>query len=395
MNRLIGAMSGRVVSRAIGAVLQALTLIVVARLTGPSDFGVFILWNSATLILGGILSFGASTRVLRQSAEENPEITSWALFKVRWFSVGISLVLILGALFSVGMPALGAIGVAFALADLVADFESAWLAGALRPVASSWTVVAQKALPAISAVACLQIGGIWFLWCAPAVMTLWCLTRALPRRAPGIRLRGLVGSSRGYWALTIVANLNLLEPLILRTGFGVQTVGLYSAASRIGNPLTIFVSAMQTVFVPHFSKRDGTAKGTLRPILFVASAYAVLVVVASPLIVLVAVVLFGSEYNGSKPLIYAFVFAAAISAISQALQVDLLIRGHAGLAATAIATGATLGLVWLFILGRIDWPDALPSVPIFSQVAILVMMCFALLWSNSVGSSTPSEGTAE
>src|SRR5665647_3560888 len=326
---------GRIGARGFAALLQAITLVFLARLAGPAIFGEFVVAYTVCLVANGLLGIGSSVRALRLSAEDEHEGLSVALFTVR---AAASIVVLTMGLLIVGIAAGGlgaAAGVIVASADGLAEYAQSALAGRGRHSASSIATVAQRLLPL-----------------AALAVVIVLVTSGMPLRPVRPHL-SIVRTSRGYWFASMAAQLSQLEPWVVSLIASPTFVGNYGIAGRLIRPLTIVSGAMQSVMVPELSRIHGktefglATRRLLRPIL----AYAVILIILSPWSGGVAVMILGAEYRASRNLVVAMVIAAALSAVAQGHQAVLLARARPAESALVVAVASTIGLVSVVIVG--------------------------------------------
>lgn len=241
--RLAGAVSGRIAARLVAAAAQAATLIVIARILGPRDFGAMAVVMSVGYFLAALTGFGTTTRVLRiQSEEEHRKrelLGSYASVRA------ISIILTTAAclLMSAWLDALPVlIAVCWLTLDNVAEYAQAALAGLGRQLDSSLLILCQRLVPLVAVLASAMISSIVpfliSLAVTAAVATSQVLRHAcLANPRPGVR------GSFGYLASGLGSNLGQLELPVLRTVTQPIEFGSYALAARTANPLTIIGSA--------------------------------------------------------------------------------------------------------------------------------------------------------
>lgn len=382
---------GRIGARGFAALLQAITLVFLARLAGPAIFGEFVVAYTVCLVANGLLGIGSSVRALRLSAEDEHEGLSVALFTVR---AAASIVVLTMGLLIVGIAAGGlgaAAGVIVASADGLAEYAQSALAGRGRHSASSIATVAQRLLPLAGlAIGSLLQRGYFVGYCLGAALAvvIVLVTSGMPLRPVRPHL-SIVRTSRGYWFASMAAQLSQLEPWVVSLIASPTFVGNYGIAGRLIRPLTIVSGAMQSVMVPELSRIHGktefglATRRLLRPIL----AYAVILIILSPWSGGVAVMILGAEYRASRNLVVAMVIAAALSAVAQGHQAVLLARARPAESALVVAVASTIGLVSVVIVG-VTAGDAWLWVP---PLAAQACAASGMWWRARMAAQEPSD----
>ena len=371
-------LASRVLARGAASALQAATLIVVARAAGPSSFGIFALALSIGYIGGSLVGVGASARILRIGAETDGRRLASALFLVRVAGSLLTCGLTLVSLLFWDAPMVVLAAAILAASDLMVDFTQAHMAGNGNLSASSALVVTQRGIVAGTVVISYFLGQFDFIWIVISCTGVFFLALVYPLRVfvrpmnIGIVLRASVG----YWASGLVANFRQGEPIAVAGVVGEAAAGGYAIASRMANPLLIFSSAMQTVFVPDLARTNGTDafSRVFRRLFLLSVSYAALLLVASPLVAELAGIFLGPEYANSRALILAMVIASGLSSVSTAYQSRFIALGQPGLSAAIIGLTTILGLGVILCIGTIFGPAYLWICPIATQLALAVGM---------------------
>jgi O-antigen/teichoic acid export membrane protein len=368
----------RIGARGLAAGFQAITLLLIARIEGPESFGVFAIALSVGYVVSGVVGLGAGVRVLRIAGEPEGDHLASALFLTRVIGsiLTLSSTAALAVVFDSFTPLLAA--GALAASDLMVEYSQSLMAGRGHQALSSAMVVVQRALPAAGVLVAVALDTSSYGWFSLAVCIVLALSVIYPIAvwAPPSNVLDVVRSSGGYWAGSIVANLRQLEPISVGAVAGAGASGGYAIASRIGNPLVIVTSSLQTVFVPDLAKKKGTDAfdDSFRKLLTLSGAYGVLLLLLSlPIAHLVAVFL-GSEYRDAEILIAAMVASIGIGAITGAYQSRFIALGEPGTSAAIIGVASVFGIALILVVGSALGADLLWTVPLATQTVLAAAM---------------------
>lgn len=380
--------------RLVGTGLQAATLVLMARTLGPDLFGTYSAALAAGYLASGLLSFGGPVRLLRLSAESHAIELVSDLFALRIIgsiaAFGIALLLLPGPL--------GVAAGALVLADGLMEFEQARMSGMGRHVRATFLVIVQRFVPLIcvigmlvwqpAAYALLSIGG--------AIVAIIALRELLGSVGFPSNLIGAARSSAGYWMSSAAANLNQLEMLVLKPLVAPSVLGVYAAAGRIANPLTIFVSALQVVLVPELARASGTdgESRVFRRFFWVTLAYVLALIIFSPVIVSLALLVLGSSFESARGFLYAMVLASGLSCLSQVFQSRLIAHGRPAPASVVVIAGTIVGLAALAGFAILDGGSWLWAAPVVAQTAIcagMILISRALIGGGRAYRSSPVE----
>lgn len=382
-----GRVLSRVFARALASGFQALTLVLVARVVGPSQFGVFALTLSIGYIVSSVVGFGASTRVLRLSAESDQVGLAATLFAIR--AVGSVLTFSATILIATrwGFSSAIVAGAALAASDLMVEYTQAHMAGSGHLRLSSVLVVVQRGFVASVVLITYLLSQFDFWWFALATLLVLLLALVYPirRLVRPTKVWATVRDSGGYWAASLVGNLRQGEPLVVGAVLGTAATGGYAVASRLTNPLLIFTSALQTVLVPELARSRGTLRfqATFSRLLRWSVVSGLIISLSAPLIAAGAVLLLGPAYAEARAIIIAMVIATGFSAVSQAFQCRFVALGRPGTSAAVIGASTILGLGLIWVVGANFGAAFLWVPPLVTQIILLAGMVGASAWSSS------------
>lgn len=388
---------GRFAARAASAVFQATTLILLARVAGPQQFGVFAAVTAAGYLLGSITTAGSSVRVLRIGAEarSRQQLLKGSFLTIRL--VGSVLIVIVGVAtsFVLGMSAPALAAVAMVASDNLGDYAQAYFAGCLRHGVASAFIVHQRLVPLLLVSLSLIEGSIsvWTLVVVSAVLTFVLTAIALIVSVRPTRPWAGLGGAGGYWLAALSSNASQLEVPVLASVVDNTAVGRYSIASRLVGPLTILVSALQSIAVPYLATRLGTPgyRRGVNGLLAIAAAYGALLACLSPLGAELLINILGAGYESARSLLVVMFVAAGLSAVAQALQADLVASGLPGRSAVVVVSGVVVGIGWMLVVTSLRGSELLWTCPLFTHGIILCGMAVATAWNRASHAAVPNQ----
>ena len=335
-------------SQGIRFALQLGSLIVLARLLSPQEFGVVAMVTAITNVMEIVRDFGLSSAVMQAKELNDAERTNlfWANTGI---GTGCALVVTLSAPLivriygtSVVGPIVVALGWLFVVSGVNTQFR-AELSRSLRFKALAVTDIAAQAGSIAVAISLAAAGaGYWavvgqqitlvVLTCASNVIL--CKWRpGLPRRSVSIRRFFRFGGS--VLATNVIAYAtNNLDNVAIGIYWGSGPLGLYSRAYQLLMvPLQQVSVPMTRVVLPVLSRvqdQDETyaryvSKAQLVGCYMLASGFAVTAGVSVPLVAL----LFGPKWSGVAPIFAALAIGGIFRGIGQISYWMYLSRGRA------------------------------------------------------------------
>jgi O-antigen/teichoic acid export membrane protein len=372
-------------ARIVSAVLQAVTILLLARSLGPSDLGSYFTVVSVFAGFSALVGFGMNTRALRLAAEDHAAAKRSTMTWMRLVTalIGGALSAWLGSLFLLDTPVLVLIAAAsYAASELVNELSQSIMLGSGRVGAAVGLMIVRRAAPFAAVIwglaqddATLLFG----LTVACGITTVYGLVvqRGLLSR-PSSPLR-LIASSRHYWWQSIWAAAQQVDVLVVQLFLGSSAAGLYAAASRLLSPLNLVTSSLLSVLVPEMSRFTDRRKilAVYARAKRLIGGYAVALAVASPLAGFVGPLILGSEYQASWSLFIFFVLAAGFNAASQPGMSLLYAIGEARKVAAATFISTLVGLCLLAILAALG---AFLLLGLYSVVAFAILFVL-VAWS--------------
>lgn len=156
--KLTAIVTFRIGARLLSAAFQAALFIVLARVLGVADFGLFAAAFSGATLVSALLGLGGSARVLNVAGSPDPRRDISALAWLRLAAAVVSAMagIVLLPFWPHQMWVVATAG-AMAVSDLVLDFVQSMWAAVGRQVASALLILMQRAVPLGVAVALVVI----------------------------------------------------------------------------------------------------------------------------------------------------------------------------------------------------------------------------------------------
>lgn len=351
--------------KAIGALAQAATFIVLARAMSLSDFGQLMVVVSIATFLAALLEFGFNNSALRVSAldDQDTAISSMvatraiAALAVTAATVGIS-TLALDA--SVPVAAGGAL---LATTEALAILPFSIMTGQRREKAAVWLLLLRRALVLVT-VAALALGtepSAQITATALGVASLLGLVASfVPLRrqiAHRPRVRQTLSEARAYWVVSLSTSIRRIEPALAGALGSLALAAYVGIASRIATPLQFFSSTMNQAVVPDLATgtreaRDHQFRVSRRYMALVGIA----LVISAPFAAWLSPLVLGSEYASAAPLIGGVVAAGGFANVSQAYlawEYAHGIRRSVSMLSTWLAAARIAGVAFFLLTGSV------------------------------------------
>ncbi|OQM80290.1 hypothetical protein B0E55_03721 [Rhodococcus sp. 66b] len=338
-NPLVVQFTGIAGGRLVGALIQALSMVLLARISGPSGFGIFAAAYGVGLVLQTILNFGFTPFLVRIRAlgDQDPLIASTLEFSRRanlavgallaftaavaavfepklWFVVPLTAWVVLDnyveTLLSLpladGNTWQNAVSLLLRRALALVFVAAAWLAGV---DAVFWYSVGLAFSSMIAVFVAIRLG--------PAI------TRVRSRRS----YKSIIGRSSHFWLNSVATQTRNFDVLLVGLVTSPAVSGIYGVTSRITTPLRLIPTSFAAVLMPA-AARSTTGRitqGILRPAMYVCIASAVIFgVIAAAIPVLVPPIL-GDAYVDAVPVMQVVCFSLIFAAISS--QLNAILQG--------------------------------------------------------------------
>jgi O-antigen/teichoic acid export membrane protein len=302
-------------------VIQAGTLLLVARMLGPHRFGAFAGVAALAVLLGTLSTFGTHLVLLREVSKDptrRNEVLSYAIpTTFLWGCVLLGIYVLVCTLAlrgkAIATPALLTIGIAEILLQPSLTLRAAEHHGLGRIARSQILQILPLALRLIAAGALLlsnapsPLTAYSYGYLVAALIALGIATKTVPRPWPSvwkyrIPSRQQLRNAAGYAALNITAaSPGELDKTLATKLLDLSAAGVYAAGARVINATTLPISAMTLAALPRLfreaQRQSWRTTRLLRWLFFTAFAYgvalAVLLWIAAPAFVWV----FGPQYD--------------------------------------------------------------------------------------------------
>ncbi|MCS5723248.1 oligosaccharide flippase family protein [Herbiconiux sp. CPCC 203407] len=336
--------------RIVAALLQALSLILIARNLAPAEFGLLsAVLGLATVAQTGI-DMGVSTFTTRERAANRE---SGAVATALRFNTISSIVLTIIALGALALAGAALSPVYFLMLPL-----AFWVSGE-RNADTRLTVAFADGDAKINvfnllvrrAAAIVLFLGLLVLSVEPVLA--YCTSVAIAALGSSffanryvkrhvtvpssITYRELLHQSWPYWLHSVATQARNLDVVVTGAIAGAAQAGFYSAASRLTSPLRILPTSLSTVLLPAASRASAHSHSIKPLVKAVVVVVAIMTVLYGILFVLMPWLVpfaLGSAYSPAVPVIQIVLvglpFAAAVSLIASLLQG----QGHKHLVAT-------------------------------------------------------------
>jgi O-antigen/teichoic acid export membrane protein len=365
----------RIVGFGLASVIQALSVILIARTAGAADFGVYAQFIAAGTVAGIILSLGFDTRIMTLGSSD------------RYGSVAATaMILRLSAVFVISGGVVGFALLATDVSFLVIAASCATLGVELvSPLVQSmlsarnkvgWAVVLVLAQRATILAAVLSMDDIFFAAVIGyGASSIYAVAVAVPMLSRPASLGEASQRMPGYWWSSVAPTLSQLEVVVSGGLGGNALAGLYASGSRLMSPLSTVTNALTAVFLPRLARdaRGGTRNADYVTLKRLTWSMAIALTLASPVVAHFGVYLLGESYSSAWPIIVGFCVAAGLSGVSRGMQTMLYANDRPAIGAMAVTTGALLGIAAVAILAPFG-PWGIAAAPMITQVTVLVLM---------------------
>jgi O-antigen/teichoic acid export membrane protein len=324
--------------RIAAALIQAGTVVLVARNATTSEFGVFAAAYGVVIVAQVLSDFGLSTFITQERSRsiDSPLIRG----AIRLNGIIAFLALLGGLLACVALAPFtdgySLIFIPYVVWTLAERNAAVWLAVAFAD-GDAWlnmtNLVARRLLTLVGLLALVALGVDAVLAFGIAAAVAGVCSLVVARLYVRRRLRGgasrdsraILRSSIPFWSNLIAGQLRNLDVLVAGVSIGATQAGLYGAGARITGPLRILPDALASALLPAASRENfRPSPRLLRQIgvfSLVATAFGVVGVLVVPYVVQP---LLGAQYAGAEAVIQLTVlglpFASLVSVEASLLQ---------------------------------------------------------------------------
>lgn len=370
-------------------VVQAGTLLLVARLLGPDQFGAFAGVAALAVMLGTLSTFGSHLVLLGEVSKEplgRAQVLPWAVPTTLLCGSGLLLVYLLACLLvlnhaDVALPVLLALGITEMWLQPLFNLPAMEHLALERTARSQLLTTLPLALRLLAAIAVLLVrpadplAAYAYGYLAASLVALGIATATMPAPWPSLRQWRLPNKSEwretaGYAALAITAASPAeLDKTLATRLLPLAASGLYAAAARVVGAATLPVIALLLSATPRLfregqSQPHRTAR-LVRWIFAAAFAYSLLLAVALWLAAPAFVWLFGAKYAGIEHMIHWLCLAVPGMALRIAAGNVLMALGkpwmRAGFEVAGLTALVIASLTLTPSLGAIGMPLALAA----------------------------------
>ncbi|MEY8579100.1 oligosaccharide flippase family protein [Corynebacteriaceae bacterium 6-324] len=399
-HQLFKQFSWILMGRVVAAALQAATIIVLARLLGPHQFGVLAAVLGVIIWLQAVADLGMAKLVVRERSEG---ATTGLVSGGLWVNSRSTLILGLVLAFCfilAGMLFNEAFFFMLPLVISAAGEKNAdtWLGVAIADGdthLNSINLVCRRALALVGFLffSSIEVNPMLAYSVSVAVAALCSVGFAhrhvsklvVDKREP---LRVILNLARPYWINTLAVQLRNLDAGIVGIMASPGVAGYYASASKLSSPLRMLPTSLAVVLLPHAARTRKDAAEKIAKLVLLSGTIVGLIYVALIFIVPWLVPIFlGSQYQPSivplQLVLMGLVFASFTSLFGAVLQG----RGFTRQVATASVLTTIFLLLALLVLtplaGAVGAALALASSFAIEAVALAMFFVFKILRKES------------
>lgn len=374
-----------IASRVVGAIGQALFLILMARFLGPAGSGVVVAVLAALMFLMTTVDWGMSTRALRLSGDRHSRSYLGFSLAVR-LTITILVVLIAISLLSSAFSSAGLLiaAVLYATGESNGEMSINILQGRGRSATAASVLIVRRASLFAPLMLSFDASGLLGGMALNGLVGLTALAFAMWRHVSRpMRIKKVLRENSPFALAVGSAYIQQLDTAAVVSFLGSAAAGPYGLATRLNSPLNMLLGALIQVYIPHIAleadpvKRLTTFRRVRRYVAIIAVGIAALALLAP----VITPFLFGIQFAESWPMVAAAFLGAGISGVAQVhLAWFFGTRTPIGLSVTLIVI-ASGSLVSVCVLGAVwgVWGMALSYV--LAQIAVAVAI--GLRWRSS------------
>lgn len=391
-SRLGRQFSGILIGRLSGAVIQAVSMAMLARWIGPSAFGLFAIAYGVAIIVQTVADLGITTYVVRVRARSPRDGSIGKMLKLAGqINIGISIVAV-AVLTAMSVQDHRYIPLIPLAAWLGADKQvETWLA---IPLADGLTwqnatslvfrrVVALLFLLTAKACGLDPFAGFTIGLAVSSAASAYAVmrrNRIVVSAQTEETVPEVLRHARPYWVNSVGTQARNLDTLLVGLLLNPVAAGFYGAASRLTTPLRMIPTSFAAVLMPAASRTtEGSRGGLVRSAVLMAIATTVMYSGLSLLLPTLIPLLLGPDFDGAVPVIQVVCAGLVFAAIASQLGALMQGWGHAKAVAT-VATCTTivcLGGIALFgpVFGAVGAGAALALSYVVQVVVSLICLC--------------------
>lgn len=301
-------------SRVLAAVIQAVTVVAVARSLGPADFGLLMAVISFTIVGIAVSDLGMQKLIVAERARDKRSLTLNSALRLNTAAsallalVTASTLSILGLLIDRQFFLLIPLAVSSA-AEKISDTRLGVpiADGNVRP--SSTNLVVRR-LISLSLFLIFTIAGVTAMLSYTAALAIAALASVIYARFAISNLVHNTRSSndlgktlragRSYWINTLFSQLRTVDVPIVSMLSGPTQAGLYASSARLTSPITMLTNSAAIIILPHsFGLANHNRRVFVNRLLTAALILAVLHLLFISLVPFAIPIVLGESYGGA------------------------------------------------------------------------------------------------
>ncbi|MDB6427905.1 lipopolysaccharide biosynthesis protein [Curtobacterium sp. 20TX0008] len=383
MRSFISQYGRLIIGRGGSALLQAATLVALARLSSIKDFGIYATGVALGAICIGVFGAGLPTLVLRTEARDSTGLAGSALMigALGAGATGGVVAVVLALIVPAAPGSIITAAAIFAASELWLNLVQNVLLGTQQEKLATWIIVLRRAVPL--AVLLLAASVSWSsyegFFLGSILISLGSLLAVWRFRRRVTTLRNLWTLARHFWLANIASMFQQLDVIFIRQGIGNGPAAAYAAAFRLASPIHIVTTAITAKLVPALAAEDDMAHRTVRQRKYMLTgvAYSVLVLVASPAAGIIGPVLLGAQYEEYHWVFVLTLVNSAFSVLNQIQAAILYAYGRARVVARATIISVVLGLALVVVGAAIG--SLIIAVAGTISIQVILVICLAVL----------------
>lgn len=363
MTKLARQFSWILAGRVLAAIIQASTLIILARVLEPQEFGLIAAVLGITIVLQALADLGVGKMLIRERARDKESSLLGGGIRLNSHSTGVLAVLLgLGFLiFGVFFDPRFLFMIPLAISVAGEKNADTWLGIAIADGdvrLNTTNLVVRRAIALISFLVLLQLAVAPILSYSLAVAVAAIFSVVFSRKIISHRVIGDHANFREtfratfpYWVNTLVSQLRNLDAALIGLIAGTGVAGYYSAAARLTGPLRMLPDSLAVVLLPYATRARNRPLTNLYKILLVFLSPLAIIYCGLALVVPGAVpVVLGEDYVPAIPAIQIVLVGLVFSGMKSLLNSVMQGRGMQKQVASLAVVTTIYILVVLIIL---------------------------------------------
>ncbi|WP_082898721.1 MULTISPECIES: lipopolysaccharide biosynthesis protein [unclassified Rhodococcus (in: high G+C Gram-positive bacteria)] len=394
MARLVKQFSWILLGRLMGAVIQAVSMALLARWIGPADFAIFAASYGIALVIQTVGDFGLSAHIVRSRAQNSQDPAAGSALKtLAWINMAICVIGLMaaGAAVAIDPKFLPLVPLAVWLA---ADKHvEAWLGIPLadgRAWQNATSLVFRRTIALAFLLSSLALGhGELYMYCLGlavgsmiAAATVQRSNKALVQYGSKTEFRDAFRKSRPFYSNSVATQVRNFDTLLVGLVLSPVASGLYGAASRLTSPLRMVPTSFANILMPIAARQaNGGSERILKPILALLGFTTLMYAGIATAIPFVITPLLGKDYDEAIPVIQIVCIGLIFAAVAS--PVNSLLQGWGHLAAVSWISWFTTGycLIAILLLGSIFGVSGC-GLALATSYVLQVLMQAIYLWKT-------------